>query len=155
MFNVQSATEVVMRARSQRSTVVIKHGCSYRRGTCIITLSSPQLPLSFAISLLPPFQVIGLRTSGLRRRTMAARFPRGKQPDFVRAWHWDKKVIFSSGCPDMTFAVDWTTIIYLSIFCVPPSEGVAYMTVFNFSATSAATFHLRGYKCLLVIFVFP
>ena len=28
-----------------------------------------------------------------------------------------------------------------------------YVTVFNSSATWAATFHLQGYKCMLVIFV--
>ena len=33
--------------------------------------------------------------------------------------------------------------------------GVAYVTIFNSSATWATTFHLRGYKCMLVIFVFP
>ena len=33
--------------------------------------------------------------------------------------------------------------------------GVAYVTIFNSSATWAATFHLWGYKCMLVIFVFP
>ena len=32
--------------------------------------------------------------------------------------------------------------------------GVAYVTIFNSSATWAATFYLRGYKCMLVIFVF-
>ena len=33
--------------------------------------------------------------------------------------------------------------------------GVAYVIVFNFSATRAATFRLRGFKCMLVIFVLP
>ena len=33
--------------------------------------------------------------------------------------------------------------------------SVEYVTVLNFSATWAATFRLRGYKCMLVIFVFP
>ena len=32
--------------------------------------------------------------------------------------------------------------------------GVAYVTVFNLSATWAAAFRLRGYKCMLVIVVF-
>ena len=34
-------------------------------------------------------------------------------------------------------------------------EGIAYGTVFNSSATWADAFRLRGYKCMLVIFVFP
>ena len=34
-------------------------------------------------------------------------------------------------------------------------RGIAYVTVFNSSATWAATFRHRGYKCMLVIFVFP
>ena len=33
--------------------------------------------------------------------------------------------------------------------------GVVRVTVFNSSATWAATFHFRGYKCMLVIFMFP
>ena len=33
--------------------------------------------------------------------------------------------------------------------------GLAYVTVFNSSATWATTFRLREYKCMLVIFVFP
>ena len=33
--------------------------------------------------------------------------------------------------------------------------GDAYVTVFNFFATWAATFRFQGYKCMLVIFVFP
>ena len=33
--------------------------------------------------------------------------------------------------------------------------GVAYVAVFNSSATWAATFRLRGYKCMLAIVVFP
>ena len=44
---------------------------------------------------------------------------------------------------------------HLDLFSVfPPQEGVAHVAVFNSSATWAATFFLRGYKCMLVIFVF-
>ena len=43
---------------------------------------------------------------------------------------------------------------FFFFFCLPPIGGVAYVTVFNSSASWAATFNLRGYKCMLVIFVF-
>ena len=34
-------------------------------------------------------------------------------------------------------------------------SSIAYVTVFNSSAIWAATFRLRRYKCMLVIFMFP
>ena len=44
-------------------------------------------------------------------------------------------------------------IIFFSFFFLLrySIEGVAYVTVFNSSGTWAATFRLRGYKCVLVI----
>ena len=47
------------------------------------------------------------------------------------------------------------TGLAFSFFLRSSIGGVAYVTVFNSSATWAATFHLRGYKCMLAIFVFP
>ena len=45
---------------------------------------------------------------------------------------------------------------FLGVFFLHSSiVGVAYVTIFNSSTTWAATFHLQGYKCMLVIFVFP
>ena len=45
---------------------------------------------------------------------------------------------------------------YLFLLLLRSSTGgVAYLTVFNSSATCASTFRLQGYKCMLVIFVFP
>ena len=50
----------------------------------------------------------------------------------------------------------WRKGFLFFLSCVPPQEGgVAYVTVFNSSATWAATFRLRGYKYMLVVFVFP
>ena len=46
--------------------------------------------------------------------------------------------------------------VFFSFFLRSFIGGVAYVTVFNSPATWAATFQaLRGYKCMLVIFVFP
>ena len=48
-------------------------------------------------------------------------------------------------------------LVFSFLFFLRSSIGgvVAYVTGFNSSATWAATFRLRGYKCMLVIFVFP
>ena len=43
---------------------------------------------------------------------------------------------------------------FLFFFLHSSIGGVAYVTLVNSSATWAATFRLRGYKCMLVIFVF-
>ena len=42
-----------------------------------------------------------------------------------------------------------------SFFLHSSIGGLAYVTIFNSSATWAATFCLWGYKCMLVIFMFP
>ena len=46
-------------------------------------------------------------------------------------------------------------VMIFSFFLRSFIGGVAYVTVFNSLATWAATFRLRGYKCMLVIVVFP
>ena len=46
-------------------------------------------------------------------------------------------------------------IVLFSVFLHSSIGWVAYVTVFNSSATWAATFHLWGYKCMLDIFMFP
>ena len=61
-----------------------------------------------------------------------------EDPDFMEVREW---------CPQLA-------LTNLFPFCVPPlSIGVC--DCFNFSTTWAATFCLRGYKCMLVIFLFP
>ena len=39
--------------------------------------------------------------------------------------------------------------VFSFFVCVPPLGGVAYVVVFNSAVTWAATFRLRGYKCVL------
>ena len=51
--------------------------------------------------------------------------------------------------------VDFISDSFSFFFLRSSIGGVAYVTVSNSSATWAATFRLRGYKCMLVIFVFP
>ena len=48
-----------------------------------------------------------------------------------------------------------TGILLLLLLLRSSIGGVVYVTIFNSSAIWAATFRLRGYKCMLVIFVFP
>ena len=45
-------------------------------------------------------------------------------------------------------------MLLLLIFLRSSIGGVAYVTIFNSAATWAATFRLRGFKGMLVIFVF-
>ena len=44
---------------------------------------------------------------------------------------------------------------FFFFFCVPPQEGVAYVTVFNLSATWAATFRLGGTSARWLLSCFP
>ena len=43
---------------------------------------------------------------------------------------------------------------FFRFFMCSSIGGLAYVTVFNSSATWAGTLRLRGYKCMLVIFMF-
>ena len=56
-----------------------------------------------------------------------------------------------------TSGIDLSKVVFLVCFLFLRSSigGVAYEIVFNSSASWAATFRLQGYKCMLVIFMFP
>ena len=66
-----------------------------------------------------------------------------------------KKIHFLKG--DFTVHAEIQTDSLVSLYVRSSIGGVAYVTVFNSSATWAATFRLQGYnyKCMLVIFAFP
>ena len=55
---------------------------------------------------------------------------------------------------EVNYMSNFVTLL-LSFFVRYSIGGVVYVTVFNSSATWADTFHLRGYKCMPVIFRFP
>ena len=55
----------------------------------------------------------------------------------------------------VSLAMALSHAFFLSFFLRSSIGGVAYVTIYNSSATWAATIRLWGYKCMLVIFVFP
>ena len=80
----------------------------------------------------------------------------------VSLWHVRERCdMFGSPAPDILDSnfiqgsYVYNCIFRSDIFLRSSIGGLAYVTVFNSSVTWAATFHLWGYKCMLVIFVFP
>ena len=79
-------------------------------------------------------------------------------PQLRRHGHvlWGVQCTFFLHCSSFIFVSEVLGVLLLCVFFLRSSvRGVAYVTVFNSSATRAATFRLQGYKCMLVIFVLP